>query len=109
MESSPKCLGCVNLEEKFDALQENFAIMFERQNFLKNAISDIIVEGIKSNIQKMELKENDIVTFNLSDELVYDSKFFEEIQPIFQELNVSVIVLHKDIQIDIITKGENNG
>lgn len=99
------------LEAKIDALGDAFkssstaiSNFTARMEFLRESVKDLCEEGIRSNIEKLEFKEGDVVLFTVPDDLNYDEGFFQQILPIFQEKNVSVIVLHKGITVDIVRK-----
>ena len=104
-----ECKECEAMKDKFNTLDAKLNFLHERQEFLKEALKELTVSGITTNIQKMDLKENDVVVFNLPDEMTYDPDFFNAISPIFQEKNVTVIALHAGITINVVSKEEQNG
>jgi hypothetical protein len=103
------CAECNELAEKFETLDTKLNILNERQFFLKESLKELAVNGIQTNIQKIDIQEHDTVVFNLPDEMTYDQDFFDAILPIFKDKNVSVIALHAGITINVLRKGESNG
>lgn len=103
------CEECQVMKDKIDTLDAKLNFLHERQEFLKEALKELTVNGITTNIQKLDVKERDIVVFNLPDEMTYDPDFFNAISPIFQEKNVTVIALHAGITINVVSKEEHNG
>lgn len=95
------------LENTIAELQNNMKNHDARMDFMKDTVKDLASEGISAYVTKLKLKENDIVMFNVPDGLNYDPDFFEQILPIFQEKNASVIVLHQGITVQIARKDEN--
>lgn len=90
------------LDAQIENMEYRLQAVTERLNFLKSALSDVVTDGIRTNVEKLDLKEGDVVLFSLPQEMTFDEHFFNNIQPIFQEKNVSVIVMHKDISTKII-------
>lgn len=90
--------------DKLSLLERKVEHIAARQEYLKEALVQLLQDGIQSNIKKLDLQETDTVVFNLPDEMTYDPDFFNAILPIFQEKNVSVIALHGGITIDILRK-----
>lgn len=98
------CEECQVMNDKLKELDTKLNFLNERQVFLKESLKELTVNGIQSNIDKLDIKSGDTVVFNLPDEMTYDPDFFNAILPIFQEKNVSVIALHAGITINILSK-----
>lgn len=87
------------MEDRVADLEHRLQMVTERLHFLKKAVFDLTGEGVKSNLEKLDLCDGDAVIFTVPDELTYDDGFFEGILPIFQEKNVSVIAIHNGIEV----------
>lgn len=90
------------LLELTEVVEAKISAMDKRIEFLKDTINVLVKEGIASNIEKIELSDGDTVMFTVPDELVYDPDFFNQILPIFQEKNATVIVLHQGIKTEVL-------
>lgn len=94
------------VEGKLLALYQRVENLTARQNFLKEIVSKFISGSIEVNVEKLDVKEGDVVVFSLPESYNYDDYFFNAVSKIFDEKKISAIAIQNGITLSILEKSD---
>lgn len=95
-----------SIEKALETAEVRLEFLKDELKTLRSVVIDTVIESVQLGINKLDVKEDDIVAFVLPEGLEYSEEFFNGVSSIFSEKNINVIAVHKGIDIKIVSNSD---